>query len=93
MVFSDLCERIETPKRLTGPCNPLPVLMEWLVANTEHPHLPQWLDFKNGKIWPNKRPGLGVTLDLKTLTQVGEVTQRGPERPIYFRPDGSQTNW
>ena len=70
-----------------------PVMMEWLVANTEHPHLPQWVDFKNGKLWPNKRPGLGVALDSKTLTLVGEVTQRGVERPIYFRPDGSQTNW
>jgi hypothetical protein len=40
-----------------------------------------------------KRPGLGVTLDLKPLTLVGEVTKPGADRVIYFRPDGSQTNW
>ena len=70
-----------------------PVLMEWLMSATQHPHLSEWLDFKDGRIFANQRPGLGVTLDPKPLTQVSEITQRGPDRPIYFRPDGSQTNW
>lgn len=72
---------------------PGPVLMEWLASAPPPRHLPEWIDFDRGKIRPNQRPGLGVTLDLKSLTMMGEVTQRGPDRPIYFRPDGSQTNW
>lgn len=70
-----------------------PTLMEWLAASAKPAYLPEWMDFRDGKIYPNRRPGLGVTLDLQPLTPVAEITQRGPERPIYFRPDGSQTNW
>ena len=29
------------------------------------PHLPVCLDFKDGKLYPNQRPGLGVELDYK----------------------------
>ena len=71
-----------------------PVMMEWVSSmNTPPSYLPEWLDFRKGKLFPVKRPGLGVSLDLEQLTLLGEVTQRGPDRPIYFRPDGSQTNW
>jgi L-alanine-DL-glutamate epimerase-like enolase superfamily enzyme len=70
-----------------------PVLMEWLVSAPTPTYLPEWLDFKEGKIRPNPRPGLGVMLDVKQLTPVAEVTKSGPDRIIYFRPDGSQTNW
>jgi L-alanine-DL-glutamate epimerase-like enolase superfamily enzyme len=70
-----------------------PVLMEWVSSMAQPPYLPEWLDFRHGKLWPVKRPGLGVTLDLKPLTLVGEVTKPGADRVIYFRPDGSQTNW
>ena len=38
--------------------------------------LPECLDFKNGKAYTNRRPGLGVTADLKRLTQIGDVTDR-----------------
>ena len=73
---------------------PGPVLMEMTGAGPRDlPHLPQSYDFKNGKLWPNQRPGLGVELDTKPLKLVAEVTTRG--RPIqqFRRPDGSITNW
>ncbi|MBO0697715.1 MAG: mandelate racemase/muconate lactonizing enzyme family protein [Zavarzinella sp.] len=70
-----------------------PVLMEFNLGGKKLPHLPEWADFKDGKVWPNKRPGLGVTLDKKPLKLVAEVTKPGPPRTTYTRPDGSMTNW
>jgi hypothetical protein len=55
--------------------------------------LPQYTDFKDGKLWPNERPGLGVELDLKPLKMVAEITQPITDRILYYRPDGSITNW
>ena len=55
-------------------------------------YLPECLDFKNGKAYTNQRPGLGVTPDMKLLTQIGEVTEPG-RRYIFRRPDGSLTHW
>ena len=53
-----------------------------------------WLDFREGRLYPNDRPGLGVELDLKPLKQVSEITQRVTARAqVYYRPDGSITNW
>ena len=70
-----------------------PVLCE-IGTNQRLPsHISEGLDFRRGKIWPNSRPGLGVTLNLEQLTLVTEFTEPGPNRPIYFRPDGSRTNW
>jgi L-alanine-DL-glutamate epimerase-like enolase superfamily enzyme len=56
-------------------------------------HLNEFLTFRDGKLWPNNRPGLGVVLNMERLTQIAAINQPGPNRPIYFRPDGSQTNW
>lgn len=70
-----------------------PVLMEFNLGGKKLPHLPEWADFKDGKVWPNKRPGLGVTLDKKPLKLIAEVTKPGPPRTTYARPDGSMTNW
>jgi galactonate dehydratase len=70
-----------------------PVMLEFNLVGKELPHLPEWADFKDGKVWPNKRPGLGVTLDKKPLKLVAEVTKPGPPRTTYTRPDGSMTNW
>ena len=39
------------------------------------------------------RPGLGVELDMKQLKMVTEVTQARTNPNIYYRPDGSITNW
>ena len=70
-----------------------PVLMEFTSQTGQYPYLPQCLEFKNGKIWPNQRPGLGVELDYKQLKLIAEVTQPGTDRTTYVRPDGSYTNW
>jgi L-alanine-DL-glutamate epimerase-like enolase superfamily enzyme len=71
-----------------------PVLMEYNYQGRTLPHLPVCLDFKNGKLYPNERPGLGVELDFKQLTQIAEITEPVTARAqTYFRPDGSITNW
>ena len=70
-----------------------PVMLEFNLGGKELPHLPEWVDFKDGKIRPNKRPGLGVTIDKKNLKLLAEVTKPGPPRITYVRPDGSMTNW
>jgi galactonate dehydratase len=71
-----------------------PVLMEYNYQGRTLPHLPVCLDFKNGKLYPNERPGIGVELDYKQLKQVAEITEPVTARAqTYFRPDGSITNW
>jgi L-alanine-DL-glutamate epimerase-like enolase superfamily enzyme len=71
-----------------------PVMMEYNYQGRTLPHLPVCLDFKNGKLYPNERPGLGVELDMKQLTQFAEITEPVTARAqTYFRPDGSITNW
>jgi L-alanine-DL-glutamate epimerase-like enolase superfamily enzyme len=68
--------------------------MEYNFQGKTLPHLPVCLDFKNGKLYPNQRPGLGVELDMKQLKPVTEITQFTTNRAqTYFRPDGSITNW
>jgi L-alanine-DL-glutamate epimerase-like enolase superfamily enzyme len=69
-----------------------PVLFEFNYGDRPIDYLPECLDFKNGKVYSNERPGLGVTADLKQLTLIGEVTQPG-RRSVYVRPDGSLTHW
>lgn len=71
-----------------------PLLMEYNYQGRTLPHLPVCLDFKDGKLYPNDRPGLGVELDMKALKQVAEITEPITNRAqTYFRPDGSITNW
>ncbi len=70
------------------------VLMEMLGDKPrEEPHLPECLDFRNGKLWPNERPGLGVTFDPKQAELLGEFTEYVKTVPTYRRADGSVTNW
>ena len=57
------------------------------------PHLPEVYDFRQGKMWPNQRPGLGATFDPSQAEQVLEVTEQSRPIPLYYRPDGSVTNW
>ena len=68
------------------------VMLEHYPGGPPIDYLPEWLDFKNGKAYTNQRPGLGVTADMKRLTQIGEITEPG-RRMIFRRPDGSLTHW
>ncbi len=71
-----------------------PVLMEMLGDGKRSiPHLPECYDFHDGKLWPNRRPGLGVTLDTVPLQLVSTITERVRPVPMLERPDGSITNW
>jgi galactonate dehydratase len=73
---------------------PGPVLMEYLVPNDgEPPHLPKKFDFKDGKMWPNDRPGHGVEVDLKKIELIAEITEYNAGLTVYRRADGSITNW
>jgi L-alanine-DL-glutamate epimerase-like enolase superfamily enzyme len=71
---------------------PGPVLFEYNYGERPIEYLPECLDFKQGKLYTNERPGLGVTLDLSKVKQIGEVTTP-ISRQIYKRPDGSLTHW
>jgi L-alanine-DL-glutamate epimerase-like enolase superfamily enzyme len=71
---------------------PGPVLFEYNYGERPIDYLPECLDFKQGKLYTNDRPGLGVTLDLKLVKQIGEVTTP-ISRQVYTRPDGSLTHW
>ena len=68
------------------------VLFEYNYGGRPIEHLPECLDFKDGKAYTNDRPGLGVRPEMKLLTMIGEVNQPG-RRSVYFRPDGSLTHW
>src|SRR6202049_1013579 len=71
-----------------------PLMLEYNFQGRTFPHLPVCLDFKNGKLFPNERPGLGVELDMKQLKPIAEINQPVTNRAqTYFRPDGSITNW
>src|SRR4051812_44587483 len=68
------------------------VLMEYNQGERPVPYLPNFLDFRNGKVWPNDRPGLGVTIDEKQLTFIEAMTEAA-SGPTYLRPDGSPSHW
>ncbi len=83
---------------LTQACAPFsgPVMFEVTgMGPRQEPHLPECLDFRKGRIYLNRRPGLGVTLDVKPLELQAEITEKDRYRvtPIWERPDGSMTNW
>lgn len=73
----------------SGPC-----LMEYAVGVAKAPpYLPKYYDFRDGKMWPNEKPGLGVELEASQLKIFWEVTRPAQRIPVYHRPDGSLTNW
>jgi L-alanine-DL-glutamate epimerase-like enolase superfamily enzyme len=77
---------------------PGPVVFEYNYGATKPgegniSHLNEFLTFRDGKLWPNDRPGLGVALNMDSLKLIAEVDKPGLSRPTYYRPDGSQTNW
>jgi hypothetical protein len=53
------------------------VLMEYNQHDRPVPYMPDFLDFRNGKVWPNDRPGLGITVDEKQLTLSRNNERRG----------------
>ena len=80
---------------LVHACGPFsgPVLFEFTSRTGAWDYLPQCVTFNNGKIWPNERPGLGVEVDFKRLKMIAEFTESITNRVVYYRPDGSITNW
>jgi L-alanine-DL-glutamate epimerase-like enolase superfamily enzyme len=70
-----------------------PVLFEYNYGDGAIPHLPECMDFKNGKLYTNERPGLGVTADMSKLKMISEVTTPASSTRLYYRPDGSLTHW
>jgi len=68
------------------------VLMEYNQGERPVPYMPEFLDCRNGKVWPNDRPGLGVSIDEKQLTFIEAMTEAAPG-PTHRRPDGSLTHW
>jgi galactonate dehydratase len=73
---------------------PVPAMVEILgEAPTLPPHLAQGCTFKDGKLWPNSRPGLGIAFDPTQAELIAEVTEHYAPVPTLRRPDGSFTNW
>jgi L-alanine-DL-glutamate epimerase-like enolase superfamily enzyme len=68
------------------------VLMEYNLGERPVPYLPEFLECRNGKVWPNDRPGLGVTVDERQLAFVEAVTE-GAAGATQRRLDGSLTHW
>ena len=48
------------------------MLIEYNRGTQPLAYLPEFLELRNGKVWPNDRPGLGVTVDEKALTFLEE---------------------
>ncbi len=73
---------------------PVPVLMEIGGAGPKlPPHLAKGASFRDGKLWPEASAGLGVVFDPSGAELIGEVTEHSAPIPMYYRPDGSVTNW
>ena len=68
------------------------VLMEYNQGDRPVPYMPEFLECRNGKVWPNERPGLGVSVDEKQLTLIETMTE-GAQGITHRRPDGSLTHW
>ena len=68
------------------------VLMEYNQGERPVPYMPEFLECRNGKVWPNDRPGLGISVDEKQLAFVEAMTEAAPG-PTQRRPDGSLTHW
>jgi len=66
--------------------------MEYNYGDRPPAYLTEFVTFRNGKLFPNDRPGLGVTVEFKALTQIAEFDQARASN-VYSRPDGSLTHW
>ena len=73
---------------------PGPALMEMLgKGDTSWPYVTQGYDFRKGRMYPVSRPGLGVKVDTKQLTQILDISEHYAPMPTNQRPDGTPTNW
>jgi galactonate dehydratase len=73
---------------------PGPALLEVVGAGPKlPPHLCAGCEFRDGKLLPVNRPGLGVEFDPTGAELILEVTERSAPIPTFRRPDGSFTNW
>lgn len=73
---------------------PGPALMEILGAAPRlPPHLARGCSFRDGRLWPDPEPGLGVVFDPAGAELVAEIVERSAPIPLLRRPDGSFTNW
>lgn len=73
---------------------PVPAVVEILGETPKLPlHLSQGCTFREGKLWPEPRPGLGVEFDPTGAELIAEITEHNAPIPTYRRPDGSITNW
>lgn len=72
----------------------VPALMEVLGdGERTYPYLPMHYDLREGKMWPNDRPGLGVVIDESNLAKIATYDKYSVGMPQSKRPDGSYTNW
>ena len=51
------------------------VLIEYNQGERPVPYMPEFLECTNGKVWPNDRPGLGISVDEKQLTFIEAMTE------------------
>jgi L-alanine-DL-glutamate epimerase-like enolase superfamily enzyme len=72
---------------------PMTVVFEYNYSTQKISYLNEFVTFKQGKLYPNDRPGLGVTVNMDQLKLVATIDQPGANRPTYYRPDGSQFTW
>lgn len=79
-----------------GSTSPARVMME---ITGSRPEVPAYfnddlLDFRNGKLWLNPRPGLGVDFDPEQATFLMEITERTEfPHPYLQSPGGAIHNW
>ncbi len=68
------------------------VVMEYNYGATMPSYVAEFVEFRDGKCWPNDRPGLGITLNMGQLTPVAEHTTSVGGN-TYRRRDGSPSHW
>jgi len=75
---------------------PGPVMMEYNFPGPHaSPHLPRMPGFQGRQTLPQRPTRIGEwKLDTKQLKLIAEIHRAGSQtRTVYFRPDGSITNW
>ncbi|MCE7070142.1 mandelate racemase/muconate lactonizing enzyme family protein [Dyadobacter sp. CY327] len=79
-----------------GSSSPARMMMELVGGEPERPAYfnEDFINFKNGKLYLNDNPGLGVKFDPKKATFIMEIKEKTKfPHPILKAPDGSIHNW